>query len=913
MSGEKRKTPQAGAALEKQAILNSPYSEPGWHWRYVEAERLHRVDPSRRESCYARREVVGSGRRRRVYQRTKALDLVNEIRPLIREWRAGEWEEATDVSRSLLSHWSRHREDGRRLFFCQLEAAETMMWLSETAAGRRMAEGIAGDGGPFPRLCAKLATGTGKTAVMAMLAAWQSLNRLSSPGDSRYSSDILAVAPGLTVKRRLEAIVPGAPGNCYDEFDLIPGDFQEMIYQARVLPINWHALMADKGDPRSVDKRGPKSDEAWTRSVLGEKMPDAERFVVFNDEAHHAWRAKPEEEKEKDPSTVWVRGLDRLHATRGILGCYDFSATPFASSKGVVDEDSVFNWIVSDFGLNDAIEAGLVKIPRLVARDDSLADARTGKSKLWHIYPHVREHLKKEYDGAPLPSLLTTAYAHLGADWASYRDAFREAKQETPPVMITVTNDITAAKRIETALRNNLILKGACLPERTLRMDSATLKSAKEEEKEEDLRRTVDTVGRPGEPGANVEHVISVAMLSEGWDAKTVTHIMGLRAFTSQLLCEQVVGRGLRRMSYDLDENGALKPEYVNVFGVPFDLALHGDPEDKSFPKAAAARRMIFPKPEKSDYALSWPRVLRVNAVFSRQLKEPDWGAVPRLELSGARIPKYPELSPLLDSRVDESATEKMKLDALDGQFRMQRLAFLAAKEVAEKRAKDWGGNPAALAAQLVRFAEEFIRRGVDVRPVLPSGELNDIRRRLLIGLSFDRILGRFADLVDSENTERLLPILSCPAMGTTGEVRPWHTARPCMLPMKSHMNLCPYDSAWEELAARKLDGSDNVLAWVKNDANLRFEILWSDGGTPGKYRPDFLAKLRDGRMLILEITGKQLQFPELADEVEAKKRAADRWVKAVNHHGKFGEWLFRQAEDENKAEEIIAELCRKR
>ena len=898
-----------GAPLSKQVILNGPYSEPQRHWHYEELERQHRMEETRRKSSYIRQEVVGSGARRRVYQRPKELELVNEIRPLIQDWRLGNWEEATDVSRELLVHWSKREERDRRLFFCQLEAAETMIWLSETAAGREFSGRIAGDGSPFPRLCAKLATGTGKTVVMAMLAAWQALNRLSSPGNSRYSSDILAVAPGLTVKRRLGAIVPGAPGNCYDDFDLIPSDFREMMNRARVLPINWHALLPDKGEIRSVDKRGPKSDEAWARSVLEDKMKDARDFVVFNDEAHHAWRAKSGEAKEDDLSTIWIRGLDRLFQTRGILRCYDFSATPFASPGGLVDDNSVFNWVVSDFGLNDAIESGLVKIPRLVVRDGVQDDAKTGKSKFWHIYPHVEKELKRR-DG-PLPGLLIQAYAHLGADWASYRDAFREADppHETPPVMITVTNNTRSARRIEDALQANALLKGACLPDRTVRIDSSVLKKGEDESKMDELRRIVDTVGQPGKPGADVEHVISVAMLSEGWDAKTVTHIMGLRAFSSQLLCEQVVGRGLRRMSYDLGEDGMFQPEYVNVFGVPFDLALRGDPDDKSVPKAAADRRLIYPDPEKSEFELSWPRVLRVNAVFSRILKEPDWSNVQRLELSGAQILDHPELGPLLDSRVDESAAEKMRLGELDKRFRMQRLAFEAAASVAWKHAKDWGGNSAALAAQLVGFAEKFISQKVYIRPALPPGELNDIRYRLLIGLSFGRILDRFADLVDSENTERLEVVLDNQTTGTTGDVRPWYTVRMCALARKSHMNLCPYDSKWEESTAGMLDASSDVVAWVKNDLNLRFEILWSDGGTPGKYIPDFLVKLRDGRMMILEITGKQFMFPEMAGEVEAKKRAAERWVEAVNNHGKFGQWFFRQAEDPEEVPGIITDF----
>ena len=703
--GEKR---EAG----KNFIVNGPYEEPRFHWKHADGGRDHRLEPGRRDSAFTARRMVGFGRRRRPGAPLETpLELVNEIRALLRDWRAGGYAGATHVSRNLLSHWGDRGGADRRLFFCQLEAAEAMIWLAETEAGGDFMRKIPGDGGPFPRLCVKLATGAGKTVVMAMLAVWQALNRFSSPRDGRYSSDILVVTPGLTVKRRLSVLKPGARGNYYDEseFDLVPHWGRARMSQARIRVVNWHALALDKGEARSVDKRGAKSGEAWTREVLGD-MADARNLVVVNDEAHHAWRARRGEADEGDQSTVWIQGLDRLRRTRGILRCYDFSATPFASSDGTVDEHSIFGWIVSDFGLNDAIEAGLVKTPRLVARDDALPGAG-GVPKLRHIYPHVREELNRRGAEA-LPALVTQAYALLGADWVSYRDAFREKRHETPPVMISVVNDIRAAKRIESALMKNALLRGACLPEKTKRIDSAVLEGAENDREAEALRRIVDTVGQPGQPGADLEHVISVAMLSEGWDAKTVTHIMGLRAFTSQLLCEQVVGRGLRRTTYDLNEDGFLHPEYVNVFGVPFDLMLQGDPEDRSIPAAAAARTMIHPTGEKREHQLRWPQVLRVRAFFSRQLKEPDWGRVRPLIVSGADIPKHPELAPLLDGRVRMSAAEKMELRALEERFRTQTLEFEAAAAVARERADEWGGDPGALAGRPGCVRAKFYQAG---------------------------------------------------------------------------------------------------------------------------------------------------------------------------------------------------------
>jgi type III restriction enzyme len=290
-----------------------------------------------------------------------------------------------------------------------------------------------------------------------------------------------------------------------------------------------------------------------------------------------------------EEATIWVGGLDRLHRARGILTCYDFSATPFSPSGKQTTEEALFGWIVSDFGLNDAIESGLVKTPRVVVRDDAVPDATTYKSRLYHIYndPEVKDDLnRRAQPHEPLPDLVLNAYYLLGYEW---REVLRErAKAERPtlPVMITVCNRTETAARVKYAFDHRKVhIDELCDPARILHIDSKVLAEAEAQEEpltpvelnpedeaaagaaeeEEDaaparkltkvqqaelLRRMVDTVGRPGQPGEKVQNVISVGMLSEGWDAKTVTHIMGLRAFTSQLLCEQVVGRGLRRTSY---------------------------------------------------------------------------------------------------------------------------------------------------------------------------------------------------------------------------------------------------------------------------------------------------------------------------------------------------------------------------
>ena len=596
-------------------IVNSPYKEPAKHWSYDRKTRLFDLVDGRRPAGY----VVASSD-------SKAFDdpgvfveipLVNRIRPRIRAWREAGYPGVTGITKRLLEYWTDPEEfNSRRFFFCQLEAAETLIWLTEADAAEKVGVDIPSDGGPIGRLCTKMATGSGKTVVMAMLLAWHILNRISYPQDRRFARNVLVVAPGLTVKSRLAVLEPSHAENYYDEFRIVPSALLDKLRQGKVVVRNWHALNWETEEKiagkRGVDKRGAKSDEAYVREVLGD-LANARNLLVINDEAHHAWRV-PAESKvrgvakdEIEEATKWVGGLDRINKARGILACYDFSATPFAPSGKRSSEEALFGWIVSDFGLNDAIESGLVKTPRVVIRDDAVPDAKTYKSRLYHIYndAEVKDDLnRRAKPEEPLPDLVMNGYYLLGYDWRETANDWAARPDSTPPVMITVANRTETAARIKHAFDHRKVrISELCVPERTLHIDSKVLGEAEAAEEPiaeigivegeadtdngharkltrkqqaELLRSQVDTVGRPGREGAQIQNVISVGMLSEGWDAKTVTHIMGLRAFTSQLLCEQVVGRGLRRTSYDVNpDNGLFEPEYVNIFGVPFTFLPH--------------------------------------------------------------------------------------------------------------------------------------------------------------------------------------------------------------------------------------------------------------------------------------------------------------------------------------------------
>lgn len=682
-----------------QLIINSPFEEPKEYWSYDRERRSFDLAGGRRKAGY----IIASESSRAFDDPGifKEIPLVNLIRPRIKKWREAGYPGVTGITKRLLEHWNdKEARTDKKFFFCQLEAIETLIWLAEAPESEKVGIEIPSDGGEFARICSKMATGSGKTIVMAMLIAWQTINKVTYPQDARFSKNVFVVAPGLTVKSRLSVLIPSDEKNFYDEFNIVPAGLIEKLRQGKILIKNWHALNWETEEKiakkKSVDKRGAKSDEAYTREVL-EDMASAKNIIVINDEAHHAWRI-PGESKIKgvarediEEATKWIGGLDRIHSTRNILCCYDFSATPFAPTGKKATEEALFGWIVSDFGLNDAIESGLVKTPRVVVRDDAVPNAKDYKSKLYHIYEHVRDDLtRKAEEHEPLPSLITNAYYLLGKDWLEAYESWKAKGHTIPPVMITVANTTYTAARLKFAFdRKNIMIDELCEDDKILHIDSKVLGMAEAKEEEDEiiedqtdsddedvpvkkltkqqqaelLRQTVDTVGQFGKPGEQIRNVISVGMLSEGWDAKTVTHIMGLRAFTSQLLCEQVVGRGLRRTSYEVNDNGKFEPEYVNIFGVPFTFLPH-EAQDGPPPPPPTPKTLIEPDKAKEKYSIQWPNIIRIDHVYKPELKI-DLKSVRTLTIDAYNIPTLAEVAPIIDGKPDVTKISEINLQEL--------------------------------------------------------------------------------------------------------------------------------------------------------------------------------------------------------------------------------------------------------
>lgn len=897
-------------------IINSPYEEPSRHWFYIRESREFELRSGRRPAGY----IMAT-------PNSRAFDdpgifilikLVELIRPRVKTWRENGYPGATGITKRLLSYWyDLNERTYRRFFFCQLEAIETLIWLTEAPDAEKTGIEIPSDGGAFVRWCCKMATGSGKTIVMAMLIAWQVLNKVVYPQDKRFSKNILVIAPGLTVKSRLSVLNPFATDNYYDEFNILPPSLYEKLRQGKIIIQNWHQLNWETEDQlakkKSVDKRGVKSDEAYVREVLGE-MANSRNIVVINDEAHHAWRV-PAESKEKgikrediEESTIWIGGLDRIHHSRGILTCFDFSATPFAPSGKKSTEEHLFPWIVSDFGLNDAIESGLVKTPRVVVRDDGRLTSDY-KSRLYHIYmdDEVRDDInRKAEETESLPDLVTNAYYLLGKDWLETKKLWEQTKHKVPPVMITVANRTETAARIKfTFDHQQVLIPELCDSEKILHIDSKVLKMAEEKDEAinlslnadddeapesrltklqqaELLRKKVDTVGKSGEIGEQVQNVISVGMLSEGWDAKTVTHIMGLRAFSSQLLCEQVVGRGLRRTSYETDHNGLFEPEYVNIFGVPFTFLPH-EQNQATATIPPNPKTEIKPDPNKSELCLSWPNIIRIEHTYKPTLSL-DLTRVQPLALDPYEAITEASLAAIIAGKPNLAACSDIDLKMISEKFRFQTIVFETAKRIYNSEKPNWPGNKDLLLAQIIRITEQFVKSDkIFIDNVLFWND--EIRRRILIMLNLNKILQHIWRAIRFENTQSIEPVFDHErTLRSTADMRTWYTSKPNEKTLKSHINFCVFDSTWEASEAYILDRHQNVRSWVKND-HIGFAIAYSYQGVISKYYPDFLIQLKNNNMLILETKGQD------TERDIAKREFLDEWIAAVNSQGGFGKW----------------------
>lgn len=903
------------APRQKGLIINSAFEKPTRYWPHEKDEILNEEPRlGRRPAEYIKiTEAEGFLKAERV-----KIELVDAIRSKVEVWRDQGFPGVTVTTRTLLDHWRDKDARTRAFFFCQLDAIETLIWLKEGPAQERNKIVIKGDGGSFERLCTKLCTGGGKTVVMAMLIAYLTCNKAANPQDKRFFSQFLVVAPNLTVRDRLIALKPGEKNNCYDEFEIVPPALKIRLASALVTVINWQTLYWEDAESlkkkKSVKKTGPLSDKAFTKSILPNYKG---ALVVLNDEAHHAWRITGESglkgkkaDVDENEATVWINGLDKINNVLSIKCCYDFSATPYVPLGKNNKNESLFPWIVSDFSLNDGIESGIVKTPRIV-KDRSNVSGSDYNSKLFHIYADkdTKDNLNsKSGPEIDLPKLVIDGYRLLTLDYEETRKEWENVHSPVPPVMISVCNRTDTAARVVHSFIKKKIGESEALQDEstTLHIDSDVLNSDKKDE--ENLRKKINTVGQQGEPGEKICHVVSVAMLSEGWDAKTVTHIMGLRAFSSQLLCEQVVGRGLRRTSYDLNKDGLFDPEYVNIFGIPFAFLPHeeddggGNGVEHRPPKPTTK---ISCKTNAPELEITWPNVVRIDERLDSYLLPKD-SEIPPLTLDPAGIILSVELQGVVDGVTHLSDLKIIDLEKIKDKYRTQALAFRAAAAMYNKLPSIWkeSCSHSKLVADLVTLVQGLIKTGkVNIEWDLFSDQKY---KDIILYICCPKIIDYILHYIDIKSKKEVTATVdSARPLLSTSDMTPWWTTRPVIQTKKSQITGCVCDSTWEKNAAYALDNCECVTSWVKND-HLGFIITYEKNSALHRYIPDFLVRLNNDTMLVLETKGVN------NDDAKVKMRALEDWTNAITLDGRWGQWTCKMSHNPNDINGICRELAAK-
>lgn len=911
--------------IVENPILNSPFEEPTQYHYFAPGEEPE-VRDGRRPAQYLMARRNRTGRAVQIMHEYRNLEIVSRIRERVTKWRLNGYRGVTRTTRELLQYWTSPEREPK-LFFCQIEAVETVIWLTEAPAADRVGIEVTSPD-PFIRWCLKMATGSGKTVVMAMLIAWSILNKVRDRQNPLFSDAVLVVCPNLTVKGRLQVLYPDREGvdgeeSYYSKFDIVPPTLRGLLAQGRVLITNWHAFaLQDDTRKRGVVNRGVESDSAFCDRVLSE-LGRKNNLLVLNDEAHHAYRFYADEAGEREEDTVgeamesdysdkeeaerarvWIEGLDRIHKVRGIRRCIDLTATPYFLKGSGRIEGEPFDWIVSDFGLLDSIECGIVKVPRIPNWDNR---ERT-EPKYLRLYHEVKGKLPKSEKelGAGGKSIALVeevqgALATLAGEWAEDLEAWQNQGRTVPPVMIIVCSNTA----VSSLLGDFIGRQGKVHPElrngdddlRTLRIDSKLLKDSEikglrqtQEEAAEELREIVRTIGKLGGPGEQIRCIVSVGMLSEGWDAQNVTQILGLRAFSSPLLCEQVIGRGLRRFNYD----DMSVPETVDVYGIPFEVL----PIAKVGPSTRAERTIttVNAVPERQkQHEFLFPRVVSYICDVKYRIKV-DIDTMPEVVVTQTEEPTQTGVQE--PWRVGEMPADYHTRQEFYERNRVGAALFTVAARVTDSLQNRMLFPQVLRAAQ--RYYDEKVRYspGVDQREVCLEKYVNLIANNLSAAIRSDD---------DGRSRQKLLPVLDpYRPMGSTNGIF-FQTSLHCVEAKKSHVSHVACHSIWERDIAIKLEQDARVESYVRN-YRLGFSIPYDWAGQTHPYEPDFIVRLRrdDGSTLniVLEVKG-------VADNRDrAKEAGARRWVDAVNNWGKLGAWEYVVITALSQAGEVLDRLA---
>ena len=965
-------------------ILNSPYERPARHWELSKSgqptniiidqrrrsDLVSPIPPSKKNKGKSADDVslFADGEDGARYN---PIESINGIRSAVESWRQlpeSQWQVSATTAR-LLRHWRHHEFQNQRPFFCQVEAVETVIWLTEVAPksssqGKRFWEFLERaniEANPeLIRMALKLATGAGKTTVMAMLIAWQTLNAVRHPGSKNFTTGFLLIAPGLTIKDRLRVLQPNDPDSYYKSREIVPEDMLGDLGKAKIVITNYHAFKRRAEVPLNKVQQAalqteekPETDGALVRRVAGDLM-GIKNICVINDEAHHCYRERQQSEEDKltgdalseakknnDAARLWISGIETVKRQLGIRMVYDLSATPFFLKGSGYREGTLFGWSVSDFNLMDAIECGIVKLPRVPIIDNVPQSDMPMFRNLWD---HVGKKLPKKgrsqagaMDPQKLPAELLSAIDALYGHYEKTVELWREANIGVDPVLIVVCNNTTTSKLVHDyvagyeiegpdgsiqqiagrcELFRNFDPNGVAKPRmRTLLIDSEQLDSgeaiskefreaaaeeidrfraeliqrtgdvqaAQKISEEQLLREVMNTVGKPGRLGEGVRCVVSVSMLTEGWDANTVTHVLGVRAFGTQLLCEQVIGRALRRQSYALQTDGRFAAEYADIFGIPFDFTAQAVPAKPRKPVNTVHVHAV--SPDRDALEIRFPRVEGYRTELPQDILKAEFTDNSKLQLDptlvGAAVTQN---QGIIGESVD------MTLDHL-AEERMSTILFNLTNHVMKRFLAEPGLPPPT---HLFNPLKRIVREWMDNHLVCVGGTYPaQVLYQVIADMAGSRIhaalvratleTGKVKVILDAYNRE-----------GSTRHVN-FITSKPHVetQPDKCHVNYCVLDSDWEGEFCRVVEQHPKVLAYVKNHA-MGFEVPYNYMGEVRRYRPDFIIKIDDGNgpedplNLVAEVKGYRGE--------DAKEKAATMetyWVPGVNNLSGHGRWAF--------------------
>lgn len=823
-------------------------------------------------------------------------DFVNELRDELREWRDGGYPGTALVTRRLLEWWF-EREDERRaemtrFFFCQREAIEAVIYLYEIKGQQKMPET-----GELVRYALKLATGTGKTLVMALLIAWATLHQAKVSG-SALSANFLVLVPNLTVRDRVRGVDarngaptgagldPASPENLFTQFDIIPPEYEPM-FNPRVLVRNWQSIPLNarrddwiSGDaieegrfvPASVHAALQKRRLQDPNAVVRRFLQGWRDLIIINDEAHHVYGEKRTRRGEDPGFIKWSRILDRIRAAASISLVVDFSATPWYGTGSPKPEGTLFEWMVSDFSVYDAFESGLVKVVRLPDPDE----AGRVYLDLWDLVKDAKT--KEEYLRA-CKGAVEHIYSGWKKDYHEWAAQFELMRPGPPPVMLVVANDSVRARWLFEHLSTSFEeLRNPDSDDPadwvTIQIDSKVFDADRGNEAV--LREIVNTVGKKGKPGENVRCIISVNMLSEGWDVKNVTHIMGLRAFGSPLLTEQVIGRGLRRTDYTvlnepLEERlaNANRPdeETVDAFGIPFI----GFPVERR--KRAASGKWgqkpipIQPDPSKEKLSVRVPNV-RSWAVG---VNEPLVKAIPvesleALVIDSKETPTEVRVRPVFGGNPEEIMT----VDEFRKEFPVVRSTFILARELLESTHPDGntdsGTGPTF--EELLDFVSAYMANRVSTAG---SSDLKDIGMYYWTRRALDILETAVQEAPSGSITT---PVLGSPRHLDSTSIKQFNWTGITAKGKKSNLSRIACHTQLEADFADFLDSAKDVLRYLKNE-RFGFSVTYYENNRPRQYYPDFIVLVKAGKSEVwwlVETKG------EIRSSTTLKRQAAHLW-----------------------------------